>query len=61
MAVIRITSHTKIRRVKSILESAIQAGLVTRHFNLGVPEVTVKNYTSCGNNWKGLPVGQNEP
>ena len=44
-AVIRITSHTKIRKVKSTVESAIPASLVTRHFNLGVPEVTVKNYS----------------
>ena len=40
---------------------AILGSLVTRHFNLDVAEVTVKNYTSYGNNWKGLPVGQNEP
>ena len=55
-AVIRITSHTKIRKVQSTVESASVASLVTRHFNLGVPEVTVKNYTSYGNNWSWLPV-----
>ena len=42
-AVIRITSHTKIRKVKCIVESAILASLVTRHFNLGVPGLVTGN------------------
>ena len=49
----RILKYAKIRTVlqsKSIVESAILASLVTRHFNLGVPVITVKNYTSYGNN-----------
>ena len=44
-AAIRITSHTKIRKVKSVVESAILISLVTRHFNLGVPEVIHLNHS----------------